>query len=178
MLSSKDAHPAKALERKHKAVQWVWSEVNEAQQMPISCSSCPLCLLSCNSQDKRWDKRMEHLSQHLSRQQKYKNIRGCRMSKQPVMWGKPIEVRTWGVFLFSCCVSIHPLQCSWLKTTQHADTHIWERLTSLSPVLLVISPAHRAEKDPGSNDNAWHWHCCTATLKYANCGMCAVIVSP
>lgn len=57
-------------------------------------------------------------------------------------------------FLFSCCVSIHPLQCSWLKTTQHADTHIWERLTSLSPVLLVISPAHRAEKDPGSNVNA------------------------
>lgn len=95
-----NAHAAQALKWKHEVVKTLWLQVNLAQQMPISCSSWPLCLLSCTSQDKRLDKKMVRLSQHLSCQQEHKNIRGCRTSRQPVMRRGTIEVKAWDVFCF------------------------------------------------------------------------------
>lgn len=99
-VSPQNTHAAQALKWKHEVKKTRWVKVNLAQQMPISCSSWPLCLLSCTSQDKRLDKKTVHLSQHLSCQQEHKNIRGCRTSQQPVMWRRAIEVRAQDVFCF------------------------------------------------------------------------------
>lgn len=52
-----------------------------------------------------------------------KNIRGWKMNRRPVMWGNLSEMRASGGFsVLFFCVSVHLFQCSWLKTTQHADT--------------------------------------------------------
>lgn len=95
-----------------KNTKWPRLGVNPAQQMPISCSSLLLCLLSCNSRDQRWDKRMQHLSQHLFHQQWYKNIRGCRKNKRPVIQGNLNEMRASGgsfIRLLCFCSSLSVL---------------------------------------------------------------------
>lgn len=135
-------------------------EVNRAQQMPISCSSLPLCLLSCYSRDKRWDKRMQHLSQHLSRQQYYKKKKnwGCRTSKELVMWGKLIEV--WA------CEGFLSFYSSLSMLLIKDNTACWYTQTFFSPNLLwELGCPQSREGSELPNNNVWCWQGCTTTLK-------------
>lgn len=81
----------------NKNTKWLGLEVNQSQQMPISCSSlAPLSAL-CSRGDQRYDKRMQNSSQ-----QWYRNVRGWGTT----MWRKPQWRESIGRFFHSVLLFI------------------------------------------------------------------------